>query len=287
MQIIDGKQTALSLETKLRERILAIQNQRSPKLAVVLVGDDAASQSYVGGKEKACARIGILSKIIRLPQETLTEEVLSIVVELNHADDVDGILVQLPMPKHIDAEKVVQAIDPSKDVDGLHPINVAKLYAKQKGFVPCTPKGIMTLLSEYHIDVSGLNVVVIGRSALVGRPIAQLLLNQNATVTVCHSKTKDLEKHTQAADLIVVAMGQPKFLGRHHISGHPIIIDVGINRVDGKLVGDTDYEAIAELCSYITPVPGGVGPMTIATLLENTLEAYDQHLKETVCTSTI
>lgn len=276
MQIIDGKACALKLETQIKERItqIVLQGRRCPKLVVVLVGDDAASQSYVGGKEKACQRVGLLSEVIRLSQDASTQDVLKVVNTLNQSVDVDGILVQLPMPAQIDAETIIQAIDPHKDVDGLHPVNVAKLYAKQKGFVPCTPKGIMTLLKETQIEVSGLNAVVIGRSALVGRPIAQLLLNQNATVTVCHSKTRDIAQYTRQADLIVVAMGKARFLKPEHLHKAPVVIDVGINRIDGKLVGDCDYEAIKDLCDAITPVPGGVGPMTIASLLENTLEAY-------------
>lgn len=281
---INGKEASRSIEETLKQQLEIIEtsNQRLPKLAVLLIGDDPASQSYVSGKEKACKRVGFLSEVIRLDTSVSTRDVLSIIHRLNNDPEVDGILVQLPLPSHLPTSVLLEALDPSKDVDGLHPINVAKLYANEDGFVPCTPRGIMTLLDKEKIDVSGLNAVVIGRSALVGRPIAQLLLNRNATVTVCHRKTKNIKLYTQQADLIVCAIGKAHFLNASYLETNPIIIDVGINRVGDHLVGDVDYESVKDHCSYITPVPGGVGPMTIASLLENTYKAYQAHMKGTV-----
>lgn len=284
MNLIYGKEVARSIEEKLKNEVEALKRneERLPKLVVILVGDDPASHSYVGGKEKACARVGFLSSVIRLDKNESTQSVLDQIKRLNQDTSVDGILVQLPLPKHMNTAAVLEALNPSKDVDGLHPINVAKLYANEDGFVPCTPKGIMTLLDETKINVQGLNAVVIGRSALVGRPIAQLLLNQNATVTVCHSKTKDIKHYTQNADLIVCAIGKPNFIDETYLRNQAIIIDVGINRVGDRLVGDVDFESVKDRCSYLTPVPGGVGPMTIASLLENTFKAYTLHRKESV-----
>ena len=284
MNLIYGKEVARSIEDKLKNEVETLKRneERLPKLVVILVGDDPASHSYVGGKEKACARVGFLSSVIRLDKNESTQSVLDQIKHLNQDTSVDGILVQLPLPKHMNTAAVLEALDPKKDVDGLHPINVAKLYANEDGFVPCTPKGIMTLLDETAINIQGLNAVVIGRSALVGRPIAQLLLNQNATVTVCHSKTKDIKHYTQSADLIVCAIGKPNFIDETYLRNQAIIIDVGINRVGDRLVGDVDFESVKDHCSYLTPVPGGVGPMTIASLLENTFKAYTLHRKESV-----
>lgn len=282
MQIIDGKKCALDLETSLKAKIEKLKEtgQRLPMLAVILVGEDPASMSYVGGKEKACTRVGILSRVFRMSAEVSEAEVIQVVQTLNRDPEVDGILVQLPLPKHINSSRVIATLDPEKDVDGLHPVNVARLYDKQPGFVPCTPKGIMTLLKTYGVTLQGKKAVVLGRSALVGRPIAQLLLNQNATVTVCHSKTVDIPHHSKDADIVVVAIGKAKFLTADYVSQNQVIIDVGITRVEGKLVGDVDYEAVKDTADLITPVPGGVGPMTIASLLENTLEAYEKHQSE-------
>lgn len=282
MDIMNGKELSKELELKLFNQIKQIQNTsaRLPLLAVVLVGEDPASQSYVGQKEKACARVGLKSSVFKLLENTSQEVLLDLIHQLNQDTNVDGILVQLPLPKHLQSSVILQAIDPDKDVDGLHPINVAKLYANQKGFVPCTPKGIMTLLSAYKVELSGKKVVVLGRSALVGRPIAQLMLNQNATVTVCHSKTQDIAHHTKDADIIVVAIGKAHFLNRTHTTKDQVIIDVGITRVDGHLVGDVAFDDVKDTCAMITPVPGGVGPMTIISLLENTLDAYQEHMLE-------
>ena len=276
---MDGKALSLTLEAELKLKVDALRekNARIPKLVVILVGDNPASQTYVKNKAKACERVGFLSEIIELDGSISQEIVLSTINHLNRDDAVDGILVQLPVPKHLDAKAIVHALDPNKDVDGLHPLNVAKLYENEKGFVPCTPKGIMRLLKEYQIDVVGKHCVVLGRSNLVGRPVAQLLLNENATVTICHSKTRNLSEFTKQADIIVVAIGRAHFLTSKDVDHAECIIDVGINRVDGKLVGDVAYEELVDKVDAMTPVPGGVGPMTIGMLLENTLEAYTMH----------
>lgn len=276
---MDGKALALTLEAELKLKVDALRekNARIPKLVVILVGDNPASQTYVKNKAKACERVGFLSEIIELDGSIFQEIVLSTIDHLNRDDAVDGILVQLPVPKHLDAKAIVHALDPNKDVDGLHPLNVAKLYENEKGFVPCTPKGIMRLLKEYQIDVVGKHCVVLGRSNLVGRPVAQLLLNENATVTICHSKTQNLSEFTKQAHIIVVAIGRAHFLTSKDVNHAECIIDVGINRVDGKLVGDVAYDELVDKVDAMTPVPGGVGPMTIGMLLENTLEAYTMH----------
>ena len=276
---MDGKALSLSLEAELKLKVDALRekNARIPKLVVVLVGDNPASQTYVKNKAKACERVGFLSEIIELDGSISQEIVLSTIDRLNRDETVDGILVQLPVPKHLDAKAIVHTLDPNKDVDGLHPLNVAKLYENEKGFVPCTPKGIMRLLKEYQINVVGKHCVVLGRSNLVGRPVAQLLLNENATVTICHSKTQNLSEFTKQADIIVVAIGRANFLTSKDVNHAECIIDVGINRVDGRLVGDVAYEELVDKVDAMTPVPGGVGPMTIGMLLENTLEAYTMH----------
>ena len=276
---MDGKALSLTLEAELKLKVDALRekNARIPKLVVVLVGDNPASKTYVKNKAKACERVGFLSEIIELDGSISQEIVLSTIDRLNRDETVDGILVQLPVPKHLDAKAIVHALDPNKDVDGLHPLNVAKLYENEKGFVPCTPKGIMRLLKEYQINVVGKHCVVLGRSNLVGRPVAQLLLNENATVTICHSKTRNLSEFTKQADIIVVAIGRANFLTSKDVNHAECIIDVGINRVDGKLVGDVAYDELVDKVDAMTPVPGGVGPMTIGMLLENTLEAYTMH----------
>ena len=282
MEKMDGKALSLLIETDIKNNVLdyVSKGYRSPKLVVLLIGDNPASVTYVKNKEKACERVGIQSEVIRMSAEVSTEDVLKVVSELNNDNTVDGILVQLPIPKHLDVNTIIESLDPNKDVDGLHSINIAKLYANQDGFVPCTPRGIMTLLKHYNIEISGKHAVVIGRSALVGRPVAQLLLNKNATVTVCHSKTRNLTQITQMADIVVVAIGKDKFLTQEHIHHANAIIDVGINRVNDKLVGDVDYDALMDKVDYMTPVPGGVGPMTIVSLLENTMKSYGLSIKE-------
>lgn len=275
MKILDGK--AVSLKVKESVKVRADELKKfgvEPTLAVVLVGEDKASQTYVRAKEKACNEYGIKSVAHRLSENTTQNELLALINVLNLDDSIHGILVQLPLPKHIDTNVVLAAIDPRKDVDGFHAVNVGKLVSGLDGFVPCTPLGVMEILKEYGIDVAGLNAVVIGRSNIVGKPMANLLLNASATVTVTHSKTKNLKEICKNADLIVAAIGKPFFLKADMVKDGAVVVDVGINRLDdGRLVGDVDFEEVASKCSYITPVPGGVGPMTIAMLLNNTILA--------------
>jgi len=275
MKILDGK--AVSLKVKESVKVRADELKKfgvEPTLAVVLVGEDKASQTYVRAKEKACNEYGIKSVAHRLSENTTQNELLALIKVLNLDDSIHGILVQLPLPKHIDTNVVLAAIDPRKDVDGFHAVNVGKLVSGLDGFVPCTPLGVMEILKEYGIDVAGLNAVVIGRSNIVGKPMANLLLNASATVTVTHSKTKNLKEICKNADLIVAAIGKPFFLKADMVKDGAVVVDVGINRLDdGRLVGDVDFDEVAPKCSYITPVPGGVGPMTIAMLLNNTILA--------------
>lgn len=275
MKILDGK--AVSLKVKESVKVRADELKKfgiEPTLAVVLVGEDKASQTYVRAKEKACNEYGIKSVAHRLSENTTQNELLALINVLNLDDSIHGILVQLPLPKHIDTNVVLAAIDPRKDVDGFHAVNVGKLVSGLDGFVPCTPLGVMEILKEYGIDVAGLNAVVIGRSNIVGKPMANLLLNASATVTVTHSKTKNLKEICKNADLIVAAIGRPFFLKADMVKDGAVVVDVGINRLDdGRLVGDVDFDEVAPKCSYITPVPGGVGPMTIAMLLNNTILA--------------
>ena len=283
MKILDGK--AVSLKVKESVKVRADELKKfgvEPTLAVVLVGEDKASQTYVRAKEKACNEYGIKSVAHRLSKNTTQNELLALINVLNLDDSIHGILVQLPLPKHIDTNVVLAAIDPRKDVDGFHAVNVGKLVSGLDGFVPCTPLGVMEILKEYGIDVAGLNAVVIGRSNIVGKPMANLLLNASATVTVTHSKTKNLKEICKNADLIVAAIGKPFFLKADMVKDGAVVVDVGINRLDdGKLVGDVDFDEVAPKCSYITPVPGGVGPMTIAMLLNNTiLAAQAKKIKE-------
>ena len=275
MKILDGK--AVSLKVKESVKVRADELKKfgvEPTLAVVLVGEDKASQTYVRAKEKACNEYGIKSVAHRLSENTTQNELLALINVLNLDDSIHGILVQLPLPKHIDTNVVLAAIDPRKDVDGFHAVNVGKLVSGLDGFVPCTPLGVMEILKEYGIDVAGLNAVVIGRSNIVGKPMANLLLNASATVTITHSKTKNLKEICKNADLIVAAIGKPFFLKADMVKDGAVVVDVGINRLDdGRLVGDVDFDEVAPKCSYITPVPGGVGPMTIAMLLNNTILA--------------
>ena len=275
MKILDGK--AVSLKVKESVKVRADELKKfgvEPTLAVVLVGEDKASQTYVRAKEKACNEYGIKSVAHRLSENTTQNELLALINVLNLDDSIHGILVQLPLPKHIDTNVVLAAIDPRKDVDGFHAVNVGKLVSGLDGFVPCTPLGVMEILKEYGIEVAGLNAVVIGRSNIVGKPMANLLLNASATVTVTHSKTKNLKEICKNANLIVAAIGKPFFLKADMVKDGAVVVDVGINRLDdGRLVGDVDFEEVAPKCSYITPVPGGVGPMTIAMLLNNTILA--------------
>ena len=283
MKILDGK--AVSLKVKESVKVRADELKKfgiEPTLAVDLVGEDKASQTYVRAKEKACNEYGIKSVAHRLSENTTQNELLALINVLNLDDSIHGILVQLPLPKHIDTNVVLAAIDPRKDVDGFHAVNVGKLVSGLEGFVPCTPLGVMEILKEYGIEVAGLNAVVIGRSNIVGKPMANLLLNASATVTVTHSKTKNLKEICKNADLIVAAIGRPFFLKADMVKDGAVVVDVGINRLDdGRLVGDVDFDEVAPKCSYITPVPGGVGPMTIAMLLNNTiLAAQAKKIKE-------
>ena len=283
MKILDGK--AVSLKVKESVKVRADELKKfgiEPTLAVVLVGEDKASQTYVRAKEKACNEYGIKSVAHRLSENTTQNELLALINVLNLDDSIHGILVQLPLPKHIDTNVVLAAIDPRKDVDGFHAVNVGKLVSGLDGFVPCTPLGVMEILKEYGIYVAWLNAVVIGRSNIVGKPMANLLLNASATVTVTHSKTKNLKEICKSADLIVAAIGKPFFLKADMVKDGAVVFDVGINRLDdGRLVGDVDFDEVAPKCSYITPVPGGVGPMTIAMLLNNTiLAAQAKKIKE-------
>ena len=279
-KILDGKKVA----SEARERIAVIVKEIKksgkvpPGLAVVLVGDNPASKVYVGQKEKACKEVGFESFLYRLPEETTQQELLELVAKLNEDPKVHGILVQLPLPKHLNETEVIEAIRPEKDVDGFHPMNLGKLVAGLPCTVPCTPKGIMYLLEYYGIEIEGKNAVVVGRSNIVGKPVAHLLLQKNATVTICHSRTKNLEAITQEADILVVAAGKPHFITQHMVKKGAVVVDVGINRLESGLVGDVDFDGVRMKASWITPVPGGVGPMTIAMLLQNTLEMYERTL---------
>lgn len=276
-QIIDGK--TISKQIKEECRIKAEQYKEQGieiTLAVVQVGSDPASNVYVRNKKRACEECGIKSLSYELPEETLEEELLALIAELNADQTVNGILVQLPLPEHIDENKVIQAIDAKKDVDGFHPVNAGALSTGQTGFVPCTPAGIIELLKRSHITISGKECVVVGRSNIVGKPAALLLLRENGTVTVCHSRTVDLKEVTRRADILVVAIGRPKFITADHVKEGAAVIDVGIHRNEnGKLCGDVDFEDVAPKCSAITPVPGGVGPMTIAMLMSNCIASVD------------
>lgn len=270
-QIIDGKAIAAQIKDEVKAQVSALAAQgKKVCLAVIQVGDDPASSVYVGNKKKACAYVGIESLSYELAKETTQEELLALIRELNTKEEVSGILVQLPLPKQIDEDAVIQAIDPKKDVDGFHPQSVGALCIGQPGFVSCTPAGIIQLLKRSNIEIAGKECVVIGRSNIVGKPMALLLLRENGTVTVTHSRTKDLKEVAKRADILVVAVGKPKMITREYVKEGAVVIDVGIHRNENnKLCGDVDYEDVAPVCSAITPVPGGVGPMTIAMLMYN------------------
>lgn len=277
-KIIYGNEVAKTVKDDLKKDLdrLKKEGKRLPKLVVVLVGNNVASVSYVTGKEKACKEIGMENELLRFEENIREEKLLEVVENLNKDDSVDGILVQLPLPKHIDESKVLQTIDPEKDVDGFHPVNVGKLLLQEDGFLSCTPKGILRLLESIGLsDLSGKKAVVIGRSNIVGKPVAQLLLNKHATVTICHSRTEHIEEITSQADILIVSVGSPRLVKANWIKEGAIVIDVGINRDEhNKLCGDVDFQEVEPKTSYITPVPKGVGPMTIAMLLENTWESY-------------
>jgi len=280
--IIDGNKIAQDIRNEVRHKVVDLKEHSgiTPGLAVVLVGEDPASQVYVGRKAKACAEVGFLSREYKLPVETEEKKLLRIIKKLNKDDLVHGILVQLPLPKHIATEKIIAAIDPQKDVDGFHPYNVGALVTGTPLFVPCTPRGIMELISRTGIDLTGKEAVVVGRSNIVGKPTAFLLLAQNATVTMCHSRTKDLAKVTGRADVLIAATGKPQMIKANMVKDGAVVIDVGVNRLEnGKLTGDVAFEEVAAKASWITPVPGGVGPVTIAMLMKNTLDAAVVHAK--------
>lgn len=270
--LLDGKTVKKELLEKLKEELLTLPRQLG--LTVIQVGEDPASKVYVGQKEKMALEVGYNFNHVKLDENVTEEELLKVIDELNADELVDGILVQMPLPKHLDAKKIQNRVDPFKDVDGLCDINAGKLMHNVDTLVPCTPYGIMSMLEHYEIDVTGKNVVVIGRSDLVGKPIAQLMQNANATVTVCHSKTANLTEYTKMADILVVAIGKANFITGDMIKENAVVVDVGINRVDGKLVGDVDFASAEEIASYITPVPGGVGQMTVAELGRNVLKAH-------------
>ena len=278
--ILDGKKIAdLRLEI-LKEEIA--DSGLSPRLATVIVGADPASQMYIRMKHRACGQVGIGSVGMELTGDTTTGQVLQAVEQLNNDENINGILVQLPLPKQVDTERVIAAVHPKKDVDGFHPFNLGLLFSGRPRFVPCTPKGIMTLLAEYKIEIAGTRAVVVGRSIDVGRPMSALFTNADATVTLCHSKTKNLAEEIRHADILVSAIGKAHFITREMVKPGAVVIDVGINQLNGKLVGDVDFAAVTTIASAITPVPGGVGPMTIATLMENTYRAASMRTCDTV-----
>ncbi len=289
MKILDGKLAAQAVKEKLKIAVekLKAEGKKVPHLAAILIGDNGASATYVAAKVKACEETGFISTLLRFDTSITATQLLEKITELNKNSAIDGILVQLPLPAHIAEEEVIKAIDPAKDVDGFHPVNLGKMVQGQSGFIPATPYGIMLLLEHYQIETTGKNAVVIGRSNIVGRPMSILLSGNspqgNCTVTLCHSRTKELETHCKQADIIVAALGKPEFLQANMIKKGAVVIDVGITRVNDntkksgfRLLGDVHFESVAPLCSWITPVPGGVGPMTIAALLKNTFQACQQ-----------
>jgi len=295
MIIIDGKQTAREIRIEIKNKVASLlENYNSvPGLVAILVGENPASKVYVRAKERACDEVGFYSEVVRLPVETTEEKLLSLVAEYNRNEKINGILVQLPLPKHIDEEKIIQAISPDKDVDGFHPVSIGKMILGQETFLSCTPFGIMKLLEKYEIQTAGKHVVVVGRSNIVGKPIANMLLqkkgNANSIVTICHSAAEDISQYTKQADILIAAVGRPNFITSDMLKKDVVVIDVGINRVDDvtakrgyKLVGDVDFENVSKKASFITPVPGGVGPMTIAMLLYNTYTSYlsNKNIKE-------
>lgn len=281
-EIIDGKVVATAVRGRIRTEVEAFVQTtgKRPGLAVIIVGEDPASQVYVRNKKRGCEEVGMHSEEYALPTETTEEELLALIDKLNNDSQIHGILVQLPLPAHLDAEKVILAINPEKDVDAFHPQNVGKIMIGNFSFLPCTPAGVMELLKHYQIDLCGKNCVIIGRSNIVGKPQAMLMLKENATVTICHSKTKNLAEITKNADVLVAAIGKAGFVTADMVKEGAVVVDVGINRTaDGKLCGDVDFETVRAKASYITPVPGGVGPMTITMLLENTLTAAKEQNK--------
>ena len=279
MQLIDGTSLSKKVQNYVKTEVESLKKEQGivPGLAVVIVGDDPASHAYVNMKEKACKNVGFYSIAHKMPETITQDEIIEIITMMNNNPHIHGILVQLPLPPQIDTNKILEVIDPKKDVDGFHAYNVGRMVSNLESFVACTPLGVMKMFEEYNIDLEGQDVVVVGASNIVGKPMASLLLNKNATVTVTHIHTKDLASHTRNADIVIVGVGVPNLIKEDMVKEGAIVIDIGINRLEsGKLVGDVDFEAVAPKCSYITPVPGGVGPMTIAMLLENTLKSAQQ-----------
>ena len=275
---MDGKMVSAKVRGSILEEVNGLKEKGvRPGLAVIIVGEDPASKVYVRNKERACEECGFYSEKYALPEETTQEELLGLIDELNHNPHIDGILCQLPVPKHIDEQAIIDAISPEKDVDAFHPINVGKIMVGNFDFLPCTPAGVMQLLEEYSIDPNGKNCVVIGRSNIVGKPMAMLLLHKNGTVTICHSRTKNLKEVCAQADILVAAVGKADFVTADMVKEGAVVIDVGMNRKDGKLCGDVAFDEVNEKASYLTPVPGGVGPMTITMLMKNTLKAAKLH----------
>lgn len=274
--IIDGKQLSKEIKAEIKQRVEELKQKYNevPTLAIILVGNDPASETYVKNKDKAINFVGMEARVIHLEEDTKEEKVLSIIDELNKDDKINGILIQLPLPKHINTNKVINRVKATKDVDGLTEINTGRLALGAEAVVPCTPAGVIKLIESTGETIEGKHAVIIGRSILVGKPVAQLLLQKNATVTMCHSKTKDLKSITSQADILVVAIGNAKFIKEDMVKEGAIVIDVGINRVDGKVVGDVDFDNVSAKASHITPVPGGCGPMTITMLIENTIKCY-------------
>jgi methylenetetrahydrofolate dehydrogenase (NADP+)/methenyltetrahydrofolate cyclohydrolase len=276
MQLIDGKSLALKVQNSVSSEVESLKQEKNivPGLAVILIGDDPASHAYVKMKAKACEKVGFYSITHHMPDTISQDEIIATIEMMNSNPRIDGILVQLPLPKHVDTDKILEVIDPKKDVDGFHAYNVGRLVTNLECFVACTPLGVMKMFAEYDIELQGKDVCVVGASNIVGKPMSALLLNANATVTVTHIHTKDLKSHTLKADIVIVGVGVPGLLKEDMIKDGAIVIDIGINRLDdGSLVGDVDFDSVSKKCSYITPVPGGVGPMTIAMLLSNTLKA--------------
>lgn len=281
MILLDGRKVSRERNKLLKEKIEQYtENNRNPKLSIVLVGDDPASLSYVRGKLKACKSVGIIDDLHHLDENVEEKVVVDLITKLNNDETVDGIILQLPVPKHLNSDMLINLISEKKDADGFHIINQGKLYQKRKTIKPATPKGVMALLEHYDINIRGLNVCMIGRSNIVGFPAAKLLLDAGATITICHLATKDLGFHTRQADMIVASAGVAHLVKRDMVKEGAIIVDVGVNKLDDKLVGDVDFENVKDLVSYISPVPGGVGPMTINSLLENTFELYLDHIAE-------
>ncbi|HIS29754.1 MAG TPA: bifunctional methylenetetrahydrofolate dehydrogenase/methenyltetrahydrofolate cyclohydrolase FolD [Candidatus Avamphibacillus intestinigallinarum] len=280
-EVINGKDLSHDMKMEMKTEVTELkQTGITPHLTVLLVGDDPASKSYVSGKKKACDETGISSDVTELDPSISEEELLQRIEDLNNDPKVHGILVQLPLPDHIDEQKVIETIDPSKDVDGFHPVNIGRMMIGEDTFLPCTPYGIITMLKSKNINIEGKHAVIVGRSNIVGKPVGQLLLNENATVTYCHSRTKNLQEFTRSADILIAAVGKPHVITGEDVKDGAIVVDVGVNRIeDGSLTGDVDFESAKQKASYITPVPRGVGPMTITMLLKNTIKAAKELAK--------